>query len=159
MSTKLEDLAPMTCAAALKALAELKSKGIQVVVTYTYRTEAEQGALFAQGRRPLAEVNALRKKAGLYEIKEYLGKDKKVHSDNEYTVTKCDGVRSKSAHQTGRALDVVPDLDPGEGSRPGWPAPADPRWGKIAAVFKAHGFEWGGDWKTFPDFPHYEYKG
>ena len=159
MSTKLEDLAPMVCAAALKALSELKAAGVQFVVTYTLRTEKEQAALYAQGRSPLSEVNALRKAAGLYEIKEYLGKDKKVHSDNDYTVTKCDGVKNKSAHQSGKALDVVPDLDPSEKQTPGWPAPSDPRWGKIAEVFKNHGFIWGGDWKEFPDYPHYEYVG
>ena len=159
MSKKLEDLKPMVMVAALKALAELKSAGVQAVVTYTFRTTEEQQALYAQGRKPLAEVNALREKAGLYQIKEYLGKDKKIHSDNDYSVTNCDGVKKRSAHQTGSALDVVPDLDPTEREVPGWPAPADPRWGVIATAFRKHGFEWGGDWEEFPDYPHYQYRG
>jgi len=165
MSIKLEDMSPQACAAAAKSLAELKRDGVQVVVTYTLRTYGEQAALYAQGRKPLAEVNALRKEAGLYEIKEYLGKDKKIHSDNDYTVTNCDGKKiseggtGRSPHQTGLAIDVVPDVDPSEKEVPGWPAPNDPRWLKIAAYFKRHGFEWGGDWKDLPDYPHYQYVG
>lgn len=165
MSTKLDDMTPAAGGAAFHALAELQHAGIQAVVTYTLRTYDEQAALYAQGRRTLDAVNELRKKAGLYEIKEYLGKDKKIHSDNEYTVTNCDGRKKseggtgRSPHQTGLAIDVVPDLDPSEKSVPGWPAPSDPRWSKIAEVFKKHGFEWGGDWKDFPDYPHYQYVG
>lgn len=164
MSKKLEDLKPAVMVAALKALHELKAVGVQAVVTYTFRTYDEQAALYAQGRKPLAEVNALRAKAGLYLIKEYLGKDKKIHSDNDYTVTNCDGIQvskggtGRSAHQLGTALDVVPDLDPSEKEVPGWPAPTDPRWGKIAEAFKRNGFDWGGDWKDFPDYPHYQYR-
>lgn len=165
MSTKLEDLKPPVLAAALKALHELKKNDIQVVVTYTLRTADEQAALYAQGRKSLEEVNALRKKAGLYQIKEYLGKDKKPHSDNDYTVTTLDGIptakggKGRSPHQLGTALDVVPDLDPGEKELPGWPAMNDPRWKLISDVFKKYNFEWGGDWKDFPDYPHYQYKG
>lgn len=159
MSKKLEDLKPLVMVAALKALSELKAAGVQVVVTYTFRTAEEQAALYAQGRKPLAEVNALRAKAGLYQIKEYLGKDKKNHSDNDYTVTNCDGIKKRSPHQLGTALDVVPDLDPGEKEVPGWPALSDPRWPVIATAFRKQGFEWGGDWEEFPDYPHYQYKG
>lgn len=165
MSTKLDDLVPSACGAAFHALNELKRDGVQVVVTSTLRTKDEQAALFAQGRKSLEEVNALRKKAGMYEIKEYLGKDKKIHSDNEYTVTNCNGVKKseggtgRSPHQSGLALDVVPDLDETDKQVPGWPAPSDQRWNKIADVFKRHGFEWGGDWTDLPDYPHYQFKG
>lgn len=169
MSTKLEDLKPAVMVAALKALHELKAEGVQVVVTYTFRTLEEQAALYAQGRKSLAEVNRLRAIANLPAIMEYLGKDKKIHSDNDYTVTNCDGIqiskggKGRSPHQTGTALDVVPDVDASEKVVPGWPAPSDPRWKVIAAAFKRNGFEWGGDWTKKrdgidPDYPHYQYK-
>ena len=165
MSTKLEDMESRACGAAFRALTELKRDGVQVVVTCTLRTADEQSALFAQGRKCLEEVNALRKKAGMYEIKPYLGKDKKLHSDNDYTVTNCNGIEKskggtgRSIHQLGKAIDVVPDMDESEKSVPGWPAPSDPRWQEIAAAFKKQAFEWGGDWKDFPDYPHFQYKG
>ncbi len=167
MSRRLEDLTPAARAAALRALARLKADGIQVVVSYTLRTALEQYALWCQGRKTLAETNAARAAATaagaeMPPIREYMGRDKKTHSDNDYTVTNCDGRRvseggtGRSPHQTGRALDVVPDLDPGEAQLPGWPPESDPRWAVIAAAFKAEGFEWGGDWEDFPDYPHYQ---
>lgn len=32
----------------------------------------------------------------------------------------------------------------------------DENWKKVAAIFKKHGFTWGGDWKSFKDYPHFE---
>ena len=54
----------------LRALLDLhldaaREIGLDPIVTYTKRTFAEQQALFAQGRSPLADVNALRATAGL----------------------------------------------------------------------------------------------
>ena len=150
MSTKLEDLAPAAKSAARSALAELVASNVPHAVTYTLRTYAEQAALYAQGRQPLITVNTLRGKAGLPSISE---------GDNNI-VTQCDGVRiseggkGRSPHQLGTALDVVP-LGP---NGPIWPALSDPRWKQIASILKAHGFEWGGDWTDFPDYPHYQLK-
>jgi hypothetical protein len=78
--------------------------------------------------------------------------------ENAYTVTNADGVKYKSNHQSGRALDVVPVNAAGN---PEWPGAEDPRWQMIAAVFKSQGFKWGGDWTKAvngidPDLPHYE---
>lgn len=61
-------------------------------MTYTLRIYEEQAALYAQGRKPLAEVNRLRAiataaGAPMPPIVEYMGKDKRTHSDNDYTVT------------------------------------------------------------------------
>ena len=146
MSRKLEDLLPPVAAAAARAIADLNARNIPVVVTSTLRTQDEQAALYAQNRESLEAVNAKRAKAGMYRL---------VESENKYTVTNADGIKHKSNHQSGKALDVVPS----QGGNPVWPQPSDPRWSQIAAVFKLHGFEWGGEWKDFPDLPHYEYKG
>ena len=146
MSRKLEDLLPKVCAAATRAIADLHSRGTNVVVTSTLRTLDEQKALYAQGRKSLEEVNELRKVAGLYRL---------VASENSYTVTNADGVKHKSNHQSGKALDAVPE----QGGNPVWPPASDIRWKQIAAVFQQHGFAWGGEWKDLPDLPHYEYKG
>lgn len=143
MSTKLEDLKPIVAAAATKALAEMKEKGIDAVVTYTFRTDAEQRALYAQGRKPLDVVNIMRRSAGLYQLAE---------KENRYTVTNCDGEKKRSPHQSGKAVDIVPV----EKGRAVWPSLSDPRWKPIADVMKKYGFVWGGDWKDFPDYPHYQ---
>jgi peptidoglycan L-alanyl-D-glutamate endopeptidase CwlK len=161
MSNRLEDLTPETERSARRALDELRARGIQQVVTSTLRTAAEQYALWLQGRAPLAEVNAARARARLAPL---------PAAENTYTVTNCDGRRraeggtGRSPHQLGTALDVVPDLDPSERERPGWPPASDPRWQAIAVAFEARGFEWGGRWTKErdgidPDCPHYQYRG
>lgn len=143
MSVKLSDLTSNAQRKAELALAELRTIGVPCVVTYTLRTDAEQRALYAQGRKPLSVVNILRKTAGMYPLSE---------KENKYTVTNCDGDKHKSAHQSGNAIDVVP-LEKG---KPVWPSKSDSRWIQISNVFKAHGFKWGGDWKEFQDYPHYQ---
>lgn len=145
MSQRLVDLNAETYFLANKAIAELQTLKIPHVVTSTKRTEAEQAALYAQGRAKIEAVNELRKRAAMPWIS---------LAENKYTVTNCDGVRTKSNHQSGDALDVVPL----EGTKPVWPPATDPRWEKIADVFKKYGFEWGGDWEKFPDLPHYQRK-
>ena len=145
MSTKISDLAPTVAVKAIAAIQEMQDRGISHAVTSTLRTTAEQIALYAQGRKTLEEVNALRATATMRPI---------VAAENLYTVTNADGVVNKSNHQSGRALDVVPV---GENDQPVWPVPSDPRWGMIAGVMKDFGFRWGGDFEgTFKDLPHYE---
>jgi len=162
VSDELWKLTPDAQAAAESALADLRANGTQVVVTCTLRTAEEQYALWCQGRKSLNEVNEARARAGMRPILEYLGRDGKTHSDNEYTVTTLDGKRKseggtgRSPHQLGTAIDVVPDLDETDKERPGWPPLSDKRWTVIADAFKAHGFEWGGDWADYPDYPHYQ---
>jgi peptidoglycan LD-endopeptidase CwlK len=149
MSKALADLLPDVQARATKALADLKARGIPYAVTYTLRTYAEQAALYAQGRQDLLTVNSLRDAAGLPHIGQ---------ADNSYVVTQCDGKRiseggtGRSPHQLGTAIDCVPS----DNGSPLWPPTSDPRWVQIAQSFKAQGFQWGGEWKDFPDFPHYQ---
>ena len=145
MNTKISDLMPDVSPLAQAAVDEMEMKGIPHAVTSTLRTVDEQAALYAQGRETLDRVNALRKVAGMYEI---------LASENTYTVTNCDGVNTKSNHQSGRAIDIVPLNDRGS---PIWPPHSDPRWQPIVDVMKGRGFKWGGDFAgTFKDFPHYE---
>jgi hypothetical protein len=143
MSKLLEDLVPEALFKAVHAMAELADKTIPVCIVSTLRTDREQAALHLQGRASLEVVNAAREAAGMKPI----GPD-----ENKYTVTNCDGVRLKSRHQSGRALDVVPR----EGVRPVWPGADDPRWKQISDVMKKAGFTWGGDWTAFLDLPHFE---
>ena len=145
MSIRLIDLNAETYFLANEAVAELQTLNIPFCITSTKRTIEEQTALYKQGREKLSIVNEARVLAGLYKIRE---------NENSYTITNCDGIRSKSNHQSGDALDIVPL----EGYRAVWPKPYDKRWKQIADVMKKHGFIWGGDWKDFPDYPHYQRK-
>jgi len=95
--------------------------------THTLRTFKEQEAIYAQGRTKPGPIVS-KAKPGL------------------------------SLHNYGLAIDIVlidaksvswdmkKDFD-GDGK-------AD--WMEVVAVFKKYGWEWGGDWKRFPDAPHFQ---
>jgi hypothetical protein len=110
------------------------------VVLSTYRFDTEQVALFLQGRVELWAVNLVRALA------------KMKPTADRWTVTECDGINTKSNHQSGRALDIVP-LD--EKGNPCWPPEDDMRWEIMGKLGELYGFRWGGRWKK-PDRPHFE---
>jgi len=147
VTTSLYALRPEACARAEELLKALKQAGIQYAVTSTRRTTEEQIALYCQGRAPLTIVQLLRQHAGLPKLHE---------SENGYTVTKADGVNDSSAHQDGRALDLVVleivDLaKPGEPARrvqrPSWDyAKHAKTYRAIADIARARGWTCGADW-------------
>ena len=128
-------------------LNKLETAGLRYTVTETLRTPEVQAAYYAQGRKPLAEVNELRKKAGLYLLTEAEGKK---------IVTQT----MRSAHLTGCAADVVPVID---GKIP-WSITAENAmlWLEFGILGREAGLEWGGEWEPFDRFgigwdaPHYQ---
>ena len=113
-------------------------------ITNGVRTSAEQYALYCQGRTVLIDKkgNKLKK------------------------VTNCDGITKKSNHQAkadgfGYAVDIAL-LNPNN--------PKEVIWNDIAMytkvanhilkIAKEQGVEikWGGNWKDFKDYPHFEKK-
>jgi len=102
---------------------------------YTLRTFAEQNALFAQGRTRLFDSSGKR-----------LG-----------VVTKARG--GQSVHNYGLALDIVLIKDNRTAS---WEDNVDfdrdgkADWMEVVNILKSNGWEWGGDWKSFKDKPHFE---
>jgi peptidoglycan L-alanyl-D-glutamate endopeptidase CwlK len=108
---------------------------------YTLRTFAEQDALYAQGRTKLFDANGKR-----------LG-----------VVTKAKG--GQSIHNFGLALDIVLLKDTnadGTFESASWETNVDfdkdgkADWMEVVNILKKHGWEWGGDWKSFKDAPHFE---
>ena len=100
----------------------------KVRIAQGLRTFAEQDALYAQGRT----------KPG-----------KKV--------TNAKG--GQSIHNYGLAVDIVLILD---GKTASWDEKSDfdkdrqSDWMEVVSEFKKAGWEWGGDWRTFKDMPHFE---
>lgn len=100
----------------------------------TLRTYAEQTALYAQGRTKPGEI-----------------------------VT--NGQAGYSWHNHGFALDfaLIVDTD-GNGTfeTTSWNRNKDydgdgkADWMEVVAIFKKHGWVWGGDWKSLKDYPHFE---
>lgn len=93
---------------------------------YTLRTFAEQDALYAQGR---------------------------TKPGNKITNAKG----GQSYHNYGLAIDIVLLI----GNAASWDTKSDfdgdgkSDWQEVVAIFKRHGWEWGGDWK-FTDMPHFQ---
>lgn len=73
-------------------------------------------------------------------------------------VTKAKG--GQSYHNYGLAVDIVLLLN--DGKVASWDTLADfdgdglADWQEVVYVFGLFGWEWGGNWKTFPDKPHFQ---
>ena len=120
---------------------KLLGKNVRLRFAYTLRTIAEQDALYAQGRTRLYDA------AG-----------KKLEK-----VTNARG--GESVHNYGLAFDIVLLIDKnndGIFETASWDLLLDrdndgkADWAEIVNHFKSHGWAWGGDWKKFPDYPHFE---
>ena len=63
----------------------------------------------------------------------------------------------QSFHNWRMAFDVVPLVN----GKPVWSTSGDAGklWRKIGLIGKSCGLEWAGDWKRFPEFPHFQYTG
>ncbi|GLI54765.1 hypothetical protein PM10SUCC1_02800 [Propionigenium maris DSM 9537] len=106
--------------------AALAEGNVDFTITSGFRTKQEQQTLYAQGRT----------KAGK-------------------RVTNCDGVKKKSYHQTGKAIDFIP-------------YPFDNDWNdteqfrqvgeELLRVGQLLGYNcsYGGHWKLFEDWPHFQ---
>lgn len=61
----------------------------------------------------------------------------------------------QSIHNYGLAFDIVILKQDDKGVwRASWDV--DVYWMQVAGYFKRKGFVWGGDWKSFKDYPHFE---
>jgi peptidoglycan L-alanyl-D-glutamate endopeptidase CwlK len=69
--------------------------------------------------------------------------------------SRLDGVKKKSKHQIGKAVDIVPLIN----GKVTWSwTPFHPMAANVKAAARKLGVRitWGGDWKSFPDGPHFE---
>lgn len=95
---------------------------------FTLRTFAEQDELYAQGRTKAGKI-----------------------------VTNAKG--GQSWHNYGLAIDIVLILD---GKTASWDMQTDfdkdglSDWQEVVYVFGLYGWEWGGSWRTFKDYPHFQ---
>lgn len=132
----LSGLIPVVAAAAERLIERAYYRGIQIIITQGYRSIAEQNALYAQGRTKKFDEN---------------GKPLSI-------VTKAKG--GSSFHNYGVAIDFALLLV--DGRTASWDTKRDDDrdgkadWMEVVEEAKALGFEWGGDWTTFTDLPHFQ---
>ena len=114
-------------------------------LSQVFRPKSMQDAYFAQGRKGLHEVNELRKLAGLAPI---------TAKENLKTVTNAPSGKSKHEKKPAQAFDIA-FVQKGSKTVLDW----TPRLFAQAADIIKNKFptvKWGGDWKRFPDRPHFE---
>lgn len=103
-----------------------KDKGITVVITDGHRSIERQNELYEQGR-----------------------------SNEGSVVTNADG--GESYHNYGLAIDFALKTNRGDVV---WDTTRDGNgngkadWMEVVSIAKDLGFEWGGDWSSFKDYPH-----
>ncbi|MFC5402567.1 M15 family metallopeptidase [Cohnella soli] len=119
-------LHPVVAAGRDKLVAQAAKLGIQVVITDGFRSSQEQDALYRKGR-----------------------------GDGGTIVTKAKG--GESYHNYGLAIDFALRTPAGKVI---WDMKYDGNgngradWLEVVAIAKKLGFAWGGDWKSFKDYPH-----
>jgi hypothetical protein len=132
---KLEGVHPSVQACALQLITKAYAKGVKLIITQGLRTIEEQNKLYAKGRTT-AQLRAV----GITGIS---------GNPSAAIVTKAKG--GTSYHNYGLAFDIgilrtdEKDVD--------W---TDSKYRPIGALGKELGLEWGGDFKSIKDTPHYQ---
>lgn len=126
-SRKIEDCHPTLQPLLTKFLAQCSAAGLNILVTCTYRSEAEQAIEYAKGRTTPGPKTTNAKPG---------------QSRHNFTV----GGKPASL-----AFDIVPLL----AGKATWKV-TDPAWRKAAEIGRSLGLEWAGDWVSFPEFPHFQ---
>lgn len=101
-------------------------KGVRLRFSQGFRTIQEQNELYAQGRTTKGRI-----------------------------VTNAKG--GDSYHNYGLAFDIVllyDDKGNGSFSRASWDL--DKNFMRVVEYFKSKGWEWGGDFRSFKDYPHFQ---
>lgn len=126
-SRKIEDCSPALQPLLREFLARCLAAGLDILVTCTYRSNAEQAELFAQGRtKPGARVtNAL--------------PGQSRHNDMQ------------AGKPASSAFDIVPLVL----GKPMWDS-KHPAWQKAGEIGENLGLEWAGRWVSFKEFPHFQ---
>ena len=139
-----------------KLIIECKKRGIPIVVTSVARNIYEQAALYAQGRKPLEEVNALRKVAGMLAIG---GKDNNICTKTMKSKHLVNRDNVESEDDFSHAVDIAVVKD----GNITWSLKADvnsnnitdyEEVGKIAKEIDPT-ITWGGNW-AWRDMCHYQ---
>ncbi|OWR27727.1 peptidase M15 [Saccharibacillus sp. O23] len=122
---RVVSLHPDVRAAADRLVRQAADRGIDIAITSGFRSGEEQDRLYRQGRQDAGNI-----------------------------VTNARG--GQSYHNYGLAIDFALR----DGSDIVWDMERDGNgngrsdWMEVVELAKALGFDWGGDWENFPDYPH-----
>lgn len=155
-SRKIEDLTLSMQKKFALFKAKMDAAKITFIVTCTARTVKEQQALYAQGRQTLDEINVLRAMAGLSPISALEAKNKVTSTlQSKHLVDLDDGVLE---NDKSRAFDIAIVKD----KKATWDLKVNvnenetPDYFEAGKIGESVGLIWGGSWKNFKDYPHFE---
>jgi peptidoglycan L-alanyl-D-glutamate endopeptidase CwlK len=135
-SRSIDDLDPRVQPMAKALIAAAAGEGIRLMVTRTYASIAYQNMLYSLGRTLFTNpLTGQKYKRG-------------------ETVTNAKG--GDSWHNWRLAFDVVPLKDNGTADWDSVSPAAIRRWHRIGQLGKECGLEWGGDWHSIVDLPHFQ---
>jgi peptidoglycan L-alanyl-D-glutamate endopeptidase CwlK len=126
-SRKLEDLHPDLRPLAEWLVEECRELDIDILITCTWRSHAEQDVLYAQGRSKPGKIVT------------YARGGQSAHN------FVLDGKPAS------KAFDVVPLI----GGKPEWDA-EHPVWQHVGELGESMGLEWAGRWKKFREYAHFQ---
>lgn len=142
-SRKLSDLHPKIQPYAQLFLNECDAMGIDILVTCTYRLDAEQDELYAIGRtKPGRRVTNAR--AGQ-------SKHNNKLPDGTPASLALDFVPLRAGKPVWGTAGNGIDDDPSDDDKDDLEL-----WQRCGALAEKHGFSWAGRWKVFREFPHIE---
>lgn len=142
-SRRIEDLDPDFQPTIIMFEAELAKEGLtHFKRCCTHRSQAEQNAIWAQGRKSLLDVNYERKRVGLAPITE-------KQNFNKITW------KTVSDHTSRKAVDYFISIDGKyiEDIKVDVDKDSIPDWQEFGAIAERCCLEWGGRWGK-PDYPH-----
>jgi peptidoglycan L-alanyl-D-glutamate endopeptidase CwlK len=152
-SRKIEDLTPDMVVMANEMLAMCEEAGIDILVYRTLCTTEEQAKIYRRGR-PLSDIyNAAAKLDELYgrpDLKRIL-----LGVGPQYGSRVTNAMPGQSPHNYGLAFDAVPLVS----GKPVWDHATtedEALWKRMASLGLKAGLAWGGAWRNFKDYPHFE---
>ena len=128
MSRSLDDLHPEVRKMYEAFAASCAAEDIDILVTCTWRSPAEQERLYAQGRTAPGKV-VTNARAG--------------QSSHNFTIN-------------GKPASLAFDIVPLDGGKPIWAA-SNPVWQQLGRLGQDAGLEWAGTWRRFREFPHFQH--
>lgn len=150
-SNRLDGLVPELREKAGRVIEQCAARGVELLITCTYRSPEEQAILYRKTRtKETIEEKLLRyRERGfgfLADILEAVG-SQRGHLGQHIT----QAGPGESRHNYGLAFDAYPTVY----GKPLWnPHVAGYEWDIYGEVLAGEGLTWGGRWITSPEFPH-----
>ena len=136
---RIGDVHPSLKEYAIELIRRCYKEGILVQLSSGYRSFIDQAYIYGQGRYSYK-----------FKGKEY-GRLKDANGKTLPIISNAEP--GESIHNYGLAIDYF--LVSEDGNNSIWTVNSD--WKRVAAIAKSMGFEWGGDWSSFRDYPHLQY--